>query len=43
MERTNTGFLVILLLLFGGGAVLEAQMNPYFTALNYTVPQDSPA
>src|SRR5713101_3766859 len=41
MERTNRVLLVILLFLFGGGAVLEAQMEPYFTALNYPVPQDT--
>lgn len=33
-------FFVILLCFFAGGTRLEAQMNPYFTTLNYTVPQD---
>jgi len=27
--------------LCGGGAVLEAQMDPYFTAINHPVPQDT--
>ena len=33
-------FLVLLLFVFGSGAVLEAQMDPYFTALNYPMPRD---
>jgi hypothetical protein len=41
MERRNGRFLLILLLLFVGGTVLEAQMNPNFTAINYPVPRDS--
>jgi hypothetical protein len=41
MERRNRRFLVILLLLFGSGAVVEAQMDPNFTAINYPVPPDS--
>ncbi len=41
MERRNRGFLVILFFLFGGGTVLEAQMDPYFTAINNPVPQDT--
>ncbi len=41
IERRNRGFLVILLFLFGGGTVLEAQMDPYFTTLNHPVPQDT--
>src|ERR1035438_1462121 len=41
MERRNRRFLVILLLLFGSGAVVEAQMDPNFTAINYPVPQNS--
>jgi hypothetical protein len=39
-EGTGASFLVILLFLFGGGAVLEAQMDPYFSTLNNTVPRD---
>jgi hypothetical protein len=27
--------------LFGGSAVLQAQMDPYFTAINYPVPRDT--
>ncbi len=34
-------FLVTLLLLYFGVAVLEAQMNPDFTAINYPVPRNS--
>ena len=41
MKRKNRNLLVMMLFLFGGGAVLEAQMGPYFTALNYPVPQDT--
>ena len=41
MERRNRRFLVILLLFLGGGAVVEAQMDPNFTAINYPVPPDS--
>jgi hypothetical protein len=41
MERRNGSFLVIVLSLFGGIAVLEAQMDPYFTAINYPVPRDT--
>ena len=41
MEKRNRRFLVILLLLFGCGAVVEAQMDPNFTAINYPVPRDS--
>jgi len=37
MKRRNRRFLVILLFVFGAGAVLEAQMNPNFTAINYPV------
>ena len=40
-DRRNRGFLVILLFLFAGGAVLKAQMDPYFTAINYPVPRDT--
>ncbi len=41
MERRKTCFLVLLLFLFGGGAVVEAQMDPNFTALNYPLPRDT--
>lgn len=41
MERRNRSFLLILLFLAGGGAVLEAQMDAYFTAINHPVPQDT--
>jgi hypothetical protein len=41
MKRRNRRFLVILLFVFGAGAVLEAQMNPNFTAINYPVLRDS--
>ena len=41
MERRNRSFLLILLFLFGGGGVLEAQMDAYFTAINHPVPQDT--
>jgi hypothetical protein len=41
MERRNSGFLLMLLFLFGGGGVLEAQMGAYFTAINHPVPQDT--
>jgi hypothetical protein len=33
--------IVILLCLFSGDAVLEAQMDPYFTAISHPVPQDT--
>lgn len=41
MKRRTKGFLVVLVTLFGGGIVLEAQMDPYFTAINHPVPQDT--
>ncbi|HEX7424736.1 MAG TPA: hypothetical protein VF311_12750 [Terriglobales bacterium] len=41
MERRNRSFLLILLFLFGGGGVLEAQMDAYFTAISHPVPQDT--
>jgi hypothetical protein len=42
MERRNfRDILVVLLFLFGGSAVLEAQMDPYFTAISYPVPRDT--
>ncbi len=41
MERCHRSFVLILLFLFGGGAVLEAQMDAYFTAINHPVPQDT--
>ncbi len=41
MEKRNGRFLVILLLLFFSSAVLQAQMSPNFTAINYPVPRDS--
>ena len=40
-HRSFGGFLVILLCLFGGGVVLEAQMDAYFTAISHPVPQDT--
>jgi hypothetical protein len=41
MKRQYRRFLVILLLFYGAAAVLEAQMNPNFTVINYPVPRDS--
>lgn len=41
MKRSTKGLLVILLFLFGGRAILEAQMDPYFTTINHPVPQDT--
>jgi hypothetical protein len=41
MKRRNTSFLATLLFLFGGAAVLEAQMGAYFTAISHPVPQDT--
>jgi hypothetical protein len=41
MEGRNRGVLLILLFLFLGGGVLEAQMDAYFTAINHPVPQDT--
>lgn len=41
MKKRKRCFLVLLLFVFGGGAVLEAQMDPYFTALNYPMPRDT--
>ena len=42
MERMKRGLFVMLLVLFCGAATdLQAQMDPYFTALNYPVPQDT--
>jgi hypothetical protein len=41
MKRSTKGLLSILVFLFGGRAVLEAQMDPYFTAFNHPVPQDT--
>jgi hypothetical protein len=41
MERRKWGFFAIVLFLFFGGTVLEAQMDPYFTAINHPVPQDT--
>ena len=41
MKRWNRAFLVILFFLLGGGTVLEAQMDVYFTAINHPVPQDT--
>jgi len=35
------GGLISFLLLFGGAAVLEAQMDPYFSTLNSPVPRDT--
>ncbi len=41
MKKRKMCFLVLLLFVFGSGAVLEAQMDPYFTALNYPMPRDT--
>lgn len=41
MKMRKRYFLVLLLFVFGSGAVLEAQMDPYFTALNYPIPRDT--
>jgi len=41
IDRRNRGLLFILPFLFAGGAVLKAQMDPYFTAINYLVPRDT--
>jgi hypothetical protein len=41
MRRGTRALLVSVLLLFGGVAVPEAQMSPYFSAINYPVPQDT--
>jgi len=41
IDRRNRGLLFILPFLFAGGAVLKAQMDPYFTAINYPVPRDT--
>ena len=41
MKMRKRYFLVLLLFVFGSGAVLEAQMDPYFTALNYPMPRDT--
>jgi hypothetical protein len=41
MARKHKRFFLILLFSLGGGAGLEAQMNPYFTAINHPVPQDT--
>jgi hypothetical protein len=41
MKKRKRCFLVLLLFVFGSGAVLEAQMDPYFTALNYPMPRDT--
>lgn len=41
MEKRKKGFLAVLLLLFGGATVVEAQMDAYFTAINHPVPQDT--
>jgi hypothetical protein len=40
MERTKRGIL-LLFFLFGGGAVLQAQMDAYFSTINHPVPQDT--
>jgi hypothetical protein len=40
MERTKRGIL-LLLFLFGGGTVLQAQMDAYFSTINHPVPQDT--
>jgi hypothetical protein len=40
-QKRNRAFLGILLFLFGGGAVLQAQMDAYFTAISHPVPQDT--
>jgi hypothetical protein len=41
MARWHKNFFLILLFFLGGGAGLEAQMDPYFTAINHPVPQDT--
>ncbi len=41
MKKRKRCFLVLLLFVLGGGVVLEAQMDPYFTALNYPMPRDT--
>jgi hypothetical protein len=41
MEKRIWRFLLIPLFLFGGHAVLEAQMDAYFTAISHPVPQDT--
>ncbi len=41
MKKMKMHFLVLLLFVFGSGAVLEAQMGPYFRALNYPMPRDT--
>jgi hypothetical protein len=41
MERRNPGVLVLVLFCWVAAPVLEAQMNPYFTALNDPVPKDT--
>ncbi|HEV2487746.1 MAG TPA: hypothetical protein VGT08_19655 [Terracidiphilus sp.] len=41
MKRRIRPFPVILLFVFGAGAVPEAQMNPNFTVINYPVLRDS--
>jgi hypothetical protein len=41
MRRRKRYCLFVLLFLFTGSAVLEAQMNPYFTAINYPQPKDT--
>jgi hypothetical protein len=40
-QKRNRAFLGILLFLFGSGAVLQAQMDAYFTAISHPVPQDT--
>src|SRR5450759_3297971 len=41
MSKMNRGVLVVLLFLFGGGGILQAQMDAYFTTINHQVPKDS--
>jgi hypothetical protein len=41
MSKMNRGVLVVLLFLFGGGGILQAQMDAYFTTINHPVPKDS--
>ena len=41
MRRKKGYCLFVLLFLFSSGAVLQAQMDPYFTAITHPVPRDS--
>lgn len=41
MSNMIRGIVVALLFLFGGGAVVQAQMDAYFSTINHPVPKDS--